>query len=86
MRNKGTVFGLIVKLKIKYLVIGWIECTFEKHLKFKSVLPDPEGPETDINRRSFVEMILFIIITWDRVTCNQLYWIVLKAKWQSRHN
>ena len=33
VRNKGTLFGLIVKIKIKFLVIRRIECTFEKHLK-----------------------------------------------------
>ena len=46
----------------------------------------PEGPETDSNRRSFIEMILFIFTTWDLVRFNQKYWTVLKAKWQSCHN
>ena len=51
----------------------------------KSVLPDPEGPETVMNRRSFDEIILFFNLTLKLVTSTQLYWTVSKGKWQSRH-
>ena len=50
-------------------MIRRIECTSEKHLKSQSILSDPE---MDMNRRYFVEMILFVNKTWDLVASNQL--------------
>ena len=52
-------------------------------LKISSVFPQHDGPQTAINNRSVVEMILFIILGWEERI--QLYKKEEKTKMKSLH-